>query len=230
MTERASATFVVVHGAWTGGWSWQRVIDRLHAKGHRAFAPTLTGLCERSHLASDAVNLDTHIADIVNEITWKDLEGIVLVAHSYGGMVATGVAEKIADRIASIVYVDAFIPDDNQSFLDMVPSWRPEGPLIEAQPSSPGDYLNEADRSWVDGKATPQPAGTFRQKPRVTGAYQRIARKTFVEATGWDGFRETAERLRADPSWTVRQVACGHDVAIDAPDDLVRILDEAVPT
>jgi pimeloyl-ACP methyl ester carboxylesterase len=205
------------------------VLDRLHAKGHTAYAPTLTGLAERSHLASPEVNLDTHVSDIVNEILWKDLTDIVLVAHSYGGLVAAGVAEKVADRIVSLVCVDAFMPEDGQSFLDFAPGWDPEEDMIEAQASSPGDYLDEADRAWVDGKATPQPIGTFRQKLQLTGAYQRISRKTFVEATGWNGFRETAEKLGKDQSWIVRQVACGHDVPIDMPDELTDILEDAIP-
>src|SRR5690606_2556298 len=102
------ATFVVAHGAWAGSWAWMRVADRLHARGHRVFVPTLSGLGERSHLAGSSINLTTHIGDVVNEIRWKDLDGVVLVGHSYGGFVITGVAEEIAGRIASIVYVDAF--------------------------------------------------------------------------------------------------------------------------
>lgn len=101
--------------------------------------------------------------------------------------------------------------------------------MVEAFKSSPGDYLSEADRTWVDGKATPQPLGTFTQKLSLTGAYQRVSRKTFVEATGWDGFHETAEKLRKDPSWQVRQVACGHDVPIDMPDELTAMLEDAIP-
>src|ERR1044071_2532154 len=99
------ATFVLVHGAWHGGWCWQRVADRLNALGHRVFAPTLTGGCERSHLNSPSVNLSTHIGDVVNEIQWKDLENVVLVGHSYAGLVIPGVAEQIAPKIASIVYL-----------------------------------------------------------------------------------------------------------------------------
>lgn len=106
---------VLVHGAWHGGWCWRRVVDRLTAKGRYVVAPTLSGVGERSHLANDTINLSTHIDDIVNEIRWKDIEGLVLVGHSYGGMVITGVAERIPQRIASIVYLDAFLPGDGQS-------------------------------------------------------------------------------------------------------------------
>jgi pimeloyl-ACP methyl ester carboxylesterase len=221
-------TFVVAHGAWTGGWSWRRVVDRLQAQGHRMLVPTLTGLCERSHLAGPDVNLDTHIADIVNEITWKDLDGIVLVGHSYGGIVAMGVAEQVADRIASFVFIEALVPADGQSFADLAPGWELEGILTEPLPSSPGEYKNEADRLWVNSKATPQPTATITQKLHITDAYQRIPNKTFIVAKD-GGFEQTANRFRSDTSWTVREIVSGHDVAIDAPDDLAALLEDAIP-
>jgi pimeloyl-ACP methyl ester carboxylesterase len=226
--DRKSA-FVVAHGAWTGGWSWERVIERMHARGQRMLVPTLTGLCERSHLAGPEVNLETHVTDIVNEITWKDLEGIVLVGHSYGGIVAMGVAERVAGRIASLVFVEALVPENGQSFADLAPGWKPEGVLIDPPSSSPGEYKDEADRLWVDSKATPQPTATITQKLRISGAYQRIANKTFIVAKD-GGFEETANRFRADPSWTVREIVSGHDVPIDAPDELAAMLEEAIPS
>lgn len=227
-TNYPRGTFVVAHGAWTGGWSWQRVVDRLQARGHRVLVPTLTGLCERSHLAGSGVNLDTHIADIVNEIIWKDLQGIVLVGHSYGGIVAMGVAEQVADRIASFVFIEALVPADGQSFADLAPGWELEGTLTEAPPSVPGDYRNEADRLWVDSKATSQPTATITQKLRVTGAYQRIPKKAFIVAKD-GGFMETANRFRSDPTWIVREIASGHDVPIDAPEELTAMLEDAIP-
>jgi pimeloyl-ACP methyl ester carboxylesterase len=216
--------FVIVHGAWTGGWSWQRVIDRLAVSGYRAFAPTLTGLCEKSHLVSPAVNLDTHIEDIVNEVHWKDLRDVVLVAHSYGGIVGTGVIERIPERIASVVYLEAFIPEDGMAFADFATGMEFGELTTPAPPSSPGDYLREEDRAWAESKATPHPSGTFTQKLRVTGAYQRVPKKTFIVATGWDGFGEISQKYRTDPGWTVREVACGHDVPIDMPDELAQML------
>ena len=108
------ATFVVVHGTWAGSWAWMRVADRLVARGHHVFVPTLSGLGERSHLAGSSINLTTHIDDVVNEIRWKNLDDLVLVGHSYGGFVIAGAAEKIGERVRSIVYVDAFIPNDGQ--------------------------------------------------------------------------------------------------------------------
>ncbi|HKA90466.1 MAG TPA: alpha/beta hydrolase [Haliangiales bacterium] len=219
------ATFVIVHGAWSGGWSWVRVVDRLIAKGHRAYAPTLTGLGERSHLAGPGIDLATHVKDVVNEIVWKDLGRIVLVGHSYGGLVITGVAEQVRERIASIIYVDAFIPADGQSFADLLPGWSITETMIPPPPTSKGDYFDESDRAWVDAKATPQPAATFTQKLRVTGAYRRVPKKTYVRATGWDGFKAPPAAVGSDRGWTIRELACGHDVAIDAPDELVEILE-----
>jgi pimeloyl-ACP methyl ester carboxylesterase len=227
--QNGPATFVLVHGAWAGSWSWLRVVDRLTANGYRVHAPTLSGLGERSHLAGCTINLTTHVRDIVNEITWKDLDQIVLVGHSYGGLVITGVAEQIGERIASIVYLDAFIPADGQSFADLAP-WLDRSASMTAAPrTAKGDYISEADRAWVDRKATPQPTATFTEQLRVTGAYQRVPKKTFIQATGWDGpFDATVAAARSDPSWTVYEVACGHDVAIDAPQELAEILEACV--
>ncbi|GLQ09545.1 esterase [Devosia yakushimensis] len=220
--------FVIVHGGWAGGWAWQRVVDRLHDLGHRAFAPTLTGLGERSHLAGVGVDMQTHIADIVNEIVWKDLNDVVLVGHSYGGMVTTGVIERIPERIASVVFVEPFIPGDNQSFSDLVPDWELDGPLTDAPPTSPGDYVSEADRLWVDAKATPQPTATLTQRQRVTGAYRNISKRAFVQATNWDLFADMARKYEQEEGWTVHRIASGHDIAIDAPDELVAVLVEAI--
>lgn len=226
--ETNPATFVLVHGAWAGGWDWLRVMDALLAKGHRVYAPTLSGLGERSHLASENITLTTHMQDIVNEITYKDLNDVVLVGHSYAGFVITGVAERIADRLSSIVYLEAFIPEDNQSFVDIAPWIDRSLPMVPAPPTSPGDYLREADRAWVDSKATAQPLGTFIETLRVTGAYQRIPKKTFIRATGWDGpFDQTVAVARADPSWRVFELACGHDVPVDMPAELAAILEGA---
>jgi pimeloyl-ACP methyl ester carboxylesterase len=221
-TSNKPATFVLVHGAWHGGWCWQRVSERLTAQGHRVFAPTLTGVCERSHLDSPRVDLSTHIRDVVSEIRWKDLENIVLVGHSYGGMVISGVAEEVASKIASIVYLDAFVPKDGQSLVD-------QGGKVDAGPftapiPAARFAVNEADRAWVDSKMTPQSTACFTEKIKLTGAYQRIARKAYIGAKDFKGFATTLERIRSDPSWKTWVVDCGHDIMIDKPDELTSIL------
>ena len=111
-------TFVLVHGASAGGWCYRRVADRLEQRGHKVFTPTLTGLGERSHLMSGMITLDTHIADVVNVIRWENLDSVVLVGHSYGGWIVSGVAEKVEKQISSIVFLDAFMPENGQRVLD----------------------------------------------------------------------------------------------------------------
>ena len=223
-----SATFVLVHGAWHGGWCWQRVCDRLRMQGQRVFAPTMTGVGERSHLSFPGVDLSTQINDIVNEIQWNDLDGIVLVGHSYGGMVITGVAERIAAKIASIVYVDAFIPADGQSTADL-------GGKADAGPFTtplPAELFatSVADRAWVGSKMTPHSTACFTERLEVSGAYQTIARKTYVRATGCPvpAFAAALETARKDPSWQAFEIECAHDIMIDRPDELADLLMQAI--
>jgi pimeloyl-ACP methyl ester carboxylesterase len=222
------SNFLIVHGAWTGAWSWQRVINRLIARGHRVHAPALSGLCERSHLAKLAtITLSTHIDDIVNEATWNDLDQFVLVGHSYSGFVITGVAERLRERIASIVYLDAFIPQDGQCFADLFSSEKalPE-PMVPQPRLAEGEYSDEADRAWVESKTTPQPTSTFTERLRVTGAYERVPKKTFIQASkGPTG--DIAAALRGDPTWTIRQIESGHDVPVNNPEKLTDLLEAA---
>ena len=121
MTKR---TFVLIHGAWHGGWCWRRVVDLLEGQGHKVFAPTLTGLCEKSHLLSKDITLRTHVDDIVNLVTWEGLKDICLVGHSYGGMPISVAAEALEGRIASFVFLDAFVPENGETPLDLVPPAR----------------------------------------------------------------------------------------------------------
>lgn len=115
---KAAHTFVLVHGAWHGGWCWRRVADILESQGHKVFAPTMTGLGERSHLLTNEINLTTHVTDIANVMKWENLSDVVLVAHSYGGIIASGVAEQLHDKISSIVFLDAFLPEDGETLLE----------------------------------------------------------------------------------------------------------------
>jgi pimeloyl-ACP methyl ester carboxylesterase len=227
--EPKKATFVLVHGAWHGGWCWRRVSDRLTEKGHYVVAPTLSGLCERSHLASDAIDLSTHINDIVGEIKWKDLNGIVLVGHSYGGMVITGVAEKLRERIAAIVYLDAFQPDDGQSLFDLLHVAPPEVKMVPPHPAS-YFHVNERDQPWVDSKLTPQPVRTFTEELKFTGAYQSVPRKVYIRAPLFQNpaFDKALERCGADGTWKTETVTCGHDVMIDQPEVLTAMLEKLV--
>jgi len=223
-----STTFLLVHGAWHGGWCWDQVSARLTALGHVVIAPTLTGLCERSHLLSPSVNLSTHIADVAGEIRFKDLSNIVLCGHSYGGMVITGVAERHADRIASIVYLDAFWPRDGQSLDDI--TGRASQPGVNPTRTASA-FMDPVNAAWANARLTPQPVETFREKLKVTDAVDRIPMRTFVQATVGETpfFAATFERAKASPGWKTVQVNSRHDVMVDQPDQMTKILLEAAP-
>jgi pimeloyl-ACP methyl ester carboxylesterase len=230
----APRNFVLVHGAWHGGWCWRRVADRLAARGHRVFTPTLTGLGERSHLLSAGIDLDTHIADVVNVMKWEELRDVVLCGHSYGGMVVSGVAEKMGTAIDSIVFLDAFVPKDGDSMATLTaPAVRAameaaqqRGEAGVAPRSAAIFKVNERDRAWVDAQCGLQPIGTMLQKIRLAGARDRIARKSYIRAAAYDSpyFQAYYTALRKDPAWRCYEVACGHDVMLDDPDRLTEIL------
>ena len=178
------ATFVLVQGGWVGAWYWSRVAKALRAKRHEVFVPTLTGLGERSHLLNPEIDLETHILDVVNLMKWQDLSDVVLVGHSYGGMVASGVAEEMEKSIASIVMLDAFFPADGQRLVDLQPAPAREAITKAARdgatalpPLPAANFnLNENDMAWFEAKATPHPIKCFLQPSKLTGARDRIAK------------------------------------------------------
>jgi pimeloyl-ACP methyl ester carboxylesterase len=227
-------TFVLVHGAWHGGWCWRRVAYLLEARGHRVFTPTLTGLGERSHLMSADINLDTHITDVVNVLKWEDLRDVVLVAHSYGGWPVSGAIEQTIDRIASVVYLDAFVPEDGQKSLDTASEFSrkafldaiAKGEISRAGPSAATFHVNEKDRAWVDAKITPQPIGVSLQPIKLTGAREQIKKKTYIRAPVYPQpfFDSYYQAKKTDPAWQTFEVPCGHDVMIDMPEWLAETL------
>jgi pimeloyl-ACP methyl ester carboxylesterase len=229
-------TFVLVHGAWHGGWCWRRVADRLEGKGHKVFAPTMTGLGERSHLLSKDINLATHVTDIVNMIKWENLHDIVLVGHSYGGNIISGVAEQAHDKIGSIVFLDAFVPDSGTSLAetasqvvrDAIATATAKGDLTLKPVPAAVFRVNEKDRAWVDAMCTPHPIATFTDKIAVTGARDKIAKKTYIRGTAYPQptFDKNLAAKKADSSWRTYEVPAGHDVMVDAPDRLAEILIE----
>jgi pimeloyl-ACP methyl ester carboxylesterase len=231
----AQKTFVLVHGAYHGGWCWRRVSDLLEKKGHKVFSPTLTGCGERSHLLSKDTNLDIHITDVVNVIKYEDLKDICLVVHSYGGWPGTGAIEQALDHIASIVWLDAFIPENGQRGLEYISEFSRKA-LLEAiekgetgrrPPKSETFFVNEKDRAWVDSKLSWQPNGVALQPIKLTGAIQKVAKKTYIRAPVYPqpAFDKAYAACKADKSWrTFEATHTGHDVMVDAPDWLTDIL------
>jgi pimeloyl-ACP methyl ester carboxylesterase len=228
------ATFVLVHGAWHGSWCWKRVRKALQAEGHDVFAPTLTGVGERSHLISPQVGLDTHIADVVNLIRWEELTDVVLCGHSYGGAVITGAADRVADRIKALVYLDAFVLGDGQAVYDVLPPEAREPQISGAiygwqvQPITAEFFrVNATDRAWVDQQCTPQPLATFAQPVRLRNSIP-AEKCTHILATGWEfsPFPPLHE-IAKSKGWKTRTIDCGHDVMLDRPNELVAMLRDA---
>jgi pimeloyl-ACP methyl ester carboxylesterase len=234
--QTAQRTFVLVHGAWHGGWCWRRVADILERKGHKVFTPTLTGLGERSHLMSRDINLDTHITDVVNVFKWEDLNNAVLVGHSYGGWVISGAAEQVLPRLASIVFLDAYMPDNATRGLDNTSQFSRKGILAAIErgevsrpsPTAAMFEVNEKDRAWVDSKVTPQPVGVALQPIKLTGARDRVAKKTYIRAASYPQttFDKYLGICKADKTWRTFEIPCGHDVMVDMPERLAEVLVE----
>jgi len=234
------ATIVIVHGAWVGGWRWRNVADQLIDRGHHVFTPTLTGLGERAHLTSRSVNLSLHAQDVANLIHFERLDNILLVGHSYGGMpvsVVTGLVPP--GTIGSLMYLDAFFPEDGQSLNDLVP-----GP--PHLPEHADDYLVPPPRVNVVGfnahmdpearaayeeRRMPQSMYCFQEKARVTAAREAIAQKTYVLATGYknDTFALVAEKLRQRAGWRVEEMPFTHDLMHVAMNETVAMIESALP-
>lgn len=229
--------FVLVHGAWQGNWVWERVADRLRAAGHRVYTPSLTGLGECAHLAGPAIDLETHIADVMGVIEHHELDGIVLCGHSYGGMVVAGAADRMHQRIKSLVFLDAFIPTPGKSMLDLQPPEAAQRMRDEARTEGEGwrikrlsgNYFRVADPDDVarlDRRAVDQPIGTMDQKAAITGAWEKIPHLAYIRAAGHSRgpFGQFAERLRGNERWQCFEVPCGHNVMLDMPEALTGIL------
>jgi pimeloyl-ACP methyl ester carboxylesterase len=232
-------TYVLVHGAWHGGWCWRMVAAKLEADGHHVFTPTLTGLAERAHLLNHSTNLSTHVEDICQLIRAEDLKDIVLVGHSYGGMVVSGVADQMPDRIASLVILDGFVPKNDEAMSDYwPPKLKADWEVVAAKtgglsipPISADNFgVIEEHRAWVNQNCTPHPYASFNEKIRLTGGRERIAKKLYIRAKLWrshafDGF---LKHLETDNTWRTMALDCGHEVMVDQPESLAQILEEAL--
>ena len=231
------ATFVLVHGAWHGSWCWKRIRTALQAHGHDVFTPTLTGGGERAHLLSPQVDLDTHIADVVNLIRWEDLSDVVLCGHSYGGAVIAGAADRVRERIGALVYLDAFVLEHGQSLHDTLPPAQRDRQLELMHqhgegwkvPPVPAHVfnVNAADREWVNRQCTMQSIATFQQPITLERKGAAVENVTFILASGWDDspFHVFHEAARAR-GWKTLAIPCGHDVMLDEPDQLTKALIE----
>jgi pimeloyl-ACP methyl ester carboxylesterase len=227
IAQSAKPTIVIVHGAWGGAWAFRQVDELLREKGYNVYRPQLTGLGERVHLSRADIGLSTHIEDVVNTILFEDLHDIILVGHSYGGMVITGVADRVPDRIKRLVYIDALLPADGESVMTIFGN---RNDFLKSM--TKGDYIVPA---WVKPdqpppKDVPQPLKTFTEPIVLKNEAARKLPATYIltvdkgkEAKD-DDFYSQAQRAKAR-GWPVLQLTADHNAQWSAPVALVEMLD-----
>lgn len=223
-------TFVLIHGAWHGGWCWRFVRPLLSE--HQVFAPSLTGLGERKHLARPDVNLDTHIDDVVNLLEMEDLRDVVLVGHSYGGMVVTGAADRARSRIRRLVYLDAFVPENGKCVLDyVVPEraarMREEGERtgsVAPPPLSLWGITRQEHIDFIKPREVRHPYGCFSQKIALKGGATPPRTFVYCSSPATGSFDQFAAKYRNDPAWRYHELETGHDAMILMPQRVADLL------
>jgi len=227
------ADFVLVHGAWHGAWCWKRILPGLWRAGHRAFPVTLTGTGERAHLLSPDISLKTHIDDVAAVIEAEELRQAIVVGHSYAGIVITGLADRMPERIAHLVYLDAVVPLPGESWSSGHPpqtqvqrreAIAATGSIPPADPALFG--LSGEDAEWVARRQTPQPGGVYDEALQFDAARVAALPRTFIDCTSpaLATIAVMRERVRKEPGWQVHEIPTGHDPMISAPEELLRRL------
>ncbi|MCB1618274.1 MAG: alpha/beta fold hydrolase, partial [Pseudomonadales bacterium] len=224
------ANLLLVHGAWHGGWCWREVAALLTGRGHRVFAPSLTGLAERGHLIDCVEGPDTHVEDIVRLIEWEGLDGFTLVGHSYGGTIVTGVASRMPERISRLVYLDAMVPEvSNQSAAalsnpqraaEVAAARRPDG---HTDPTGFERWVSPERIEWLKSMATPQPGSCFGKGVTLNGAQHEVTERDYIICLRHkpSPFWQFYEKFRNAPDWRVHELDSLHDAMIEVPEALV---------
>ena len=237
MNATSPKTFLVCHGAWSAGWAWKKMHPLMQAAGHRLVTPSYTGLGERAHLAHQGLDLESHIQDMLNVIQYEDLRDIVLVGHSYGGMVATGVADRARDRITQLIYIDAFVPEDGQSLLDLNEVARPrmreltksgDGWRVPPNPTPPD--TPPADVEWLTERRVHMPIKCFETKLRLQNGEPTLPRSYIyaTRITPADTFGQFAKRARSEAGWRYDAIDASHSPNVTAPEALMALLEKIV--
>lgn len=229
-------TFVLIHGAWHGGWCWRDVARLLREAGHEVFTPTLTGLGERAHLLSAGVGLSTFIDDVCALIETEELHDVVLVGHSFGGPVISGAADRVGERLRRLVYLDALVVQDGQSALDILPpevrrersrTIDAEGLRMAVPPPEKFGVTDATQADWLRRRLTPHPLKAYAEPLRLRHPLGNGLPKTYVAVTDpWYAPAATVrEWVRAQPDWDWREIAAGHDAMVTSPRALAALLE-----
>ena len=237
-SQSKGKTFLLCHGAWGGGWSWKKMHPLMQSAGHRLLTPNYTGLGDRAHLANPDIDLETHIQDVVNVIKYEDLRDIVLLGHSYGGMVATGVADHARELITQVIYLDAFVPGDGQCLFDFLPESERErmrsgaasgdGWRIPPNPTS-ADTPPE-DLEWLNARRVHMPIKCFQAKLKLQHGETTLPR-SYIYCTRIAPahvFGQFANRANADRAWGYFEIDASHSPNVTAPDALMALLEKIV--
>jgi len=234
VASEGGATFLLVHGAWHGGWCWRDVVPHLRAAGHGIYAPSMTGLGDRAHLASPDINLTTHITDIVNIIEYEELSDVILVGHSYGGVVISGVADQVKDRIAHLMFLDAVLnpTGTSQWSEETIKQRSPEAYESRLLPVADWDFLgipeDHPSLPWMEERLVPHPVGTLTEIITYVNGGTDDLPKTYVRCTlgrmtngeePWQGVFD-----QAPDEWTYLTLETGHDLMVTAPKETADIL------
>ena len=231
--QARGTTFLIAHGAWSAGWVWKKMHPLMRAAGHQLVTPTYTGLGEREHLANPAIDLEVHIQDLLGVVKCEQLDDFILVGHSYGGMVATGVADRVPERIRKLIYLDAFVPTDGQALIDLIPPAGAErmragakagdGYRVPSNPIPPD--TSAADAQWIQALRMPQPIRTFETPLRLRHGETKIPRSYIYckRAAPEDTFRRFATRAQRE-HWAYREIDASHSPHVTAPELLMATL------
>lgn len=244
--KNGKATFVLVHGAWLGGWCWEPIRERLGANGSRVLTPTLSGLGERGHLTDPVPSLQTHIEDIVRVIEWEELEDVTLIGHSYGGMVITAVADRLKSKLRNLVYIDAAVPGDGDDFASQAPgvagddlqkkrdwfrSLSDDGKWIRIPDPAILGVKTARDLEWFKRRMTRHPLGTWLEPVKFENGGNSGVRKTYILATDPPatlmGYPAHAETAKGGGEWSFRSIHCGHCVMVAEPERTAELILES---
>jgi pimeloyl-ACP methyl ester carboxylesterase len=232
------STFLVCHGAWSAGWAWKKMHPLMAAAGHRLVSPTYTGLGEREHLANPSIDLETHIQDMLNVIRYEGLRDIVLIGHSYGGMVATGVADRAREAVGQLIYLDAFVPGDGQCLLDLLPESERERMLglaksgdgwrVPPNPTPPD--TPPADVEWLSERRVHHPIKCITMPLVLHGGELTLPRSYIYakRAAPLDTFGQFARRAKTEPGWRYHEIDASHSPHVTAPVALMTLLEKIV--
>ncbi|HZH45803.1 MAG TPA: alpha/beta fold hydrolase [Roseococcus sp.] len=235
----AAKTYVLVHGAWGGGWIWRHTADGLRAKGHRVFTPTQTGLGERRHLMARTITIDTFVQDIASVLEAEELQDVILVGHSFGGFAVTGVADRMPERIRHLVYLDALLPENGETAFSVLPPGIEEarrrtvneqgGGVALPVPPLSAFPLPDDVRAWFGRRLAPHPFGTYDTPLRLRAPVGAGRPVTYVSYTNPKLASIEPSRVRAKskegPNWRFMEMDVPHDAQAAVPDRIIALLD-----